>query len=258
MFLGNASIRAGVAAALTIAWGALLMWELNRYPFPHIFPYDINSPVLALELSHGASDIDAVLHRPEANNAPLAKHIMWVGNVLDLVFIPLYGFFLWSLARGFTDRIRVLTWLIVGTALFDYLEDWQIFKALDGANPPIYLFSLVKWGLLGLALLLTAVVLLRSASTVYSLPTRRLIAIAYILSGGLIVVAVALGQWIGYSYIEIALEIFAFLAVVHVIGLLGPHFSIAGISQKYVENYCEERKKTGKGSLIAVKPERRM
>ena len=135
MFLGNPSIRAGVAAALTIAWGALLMWELNRYPFPHIFPYDINSPVLALELSHGASDIDAVLHRPEPNNAPLAKHIMWVVNVLDLVFIPIYGFFLWSLARVFTARIRVLTWLVVGTALFDYLEDWQIFKALERRQP---------------------------------------------------------------------------------------------------------------------------
>ena len=50
MFSLNPSIRAGVAAALTIAW-ALLMSALTPYPFPHIFPYDIDSPVLALEVS---------------------------------------------------------------------------------------------------------------------------------------------------------------------------------------------------------------
>lgn len=220
MFLRNPSIRAGVAAALTIAWSLLLMSVLNQYRFPHIFPYDIDSPVLALELSHGASDIDAVLHRSEPDKAPLATHIMWLGNVLDLVFIPIYAFFLWSLGRVFTDRTRLLTWLVLGTALFDYLEDWQIFRALNGANPPIYLASLVKWGLLGLALLYTAVLLFRSASAVYSLPTKRLLGVAYLVSGGLIVIAVSLGQWIGYSYIAIGLGIFGFLAIIHVIGLL--------------------------------------
>ena len=161
------------------------------------------------------------------------------------------------MGRLFAARTRLLTWLICGTALFDYLEDWQIYRALKGANPPIYLASLVKWGLLGLALILTAVLLLRSASPVYSLPTKRLLGVAYLLSGGLIVAAVALGQWIGYSYITIGLGIFGFLAIVHVIGLLGPHFSIAGISQKYVENFCEERKKAKKESLVAVRPERK-
>ncbi len=150
-----------------------------------------------------------------------------------------------------------MTWLILGTALFDYLEDWQIYRALNGANPAIYLASLAKWGLLGLALVFTAVLLLRSASPVYSLPTKRLLGVAYLLSGGLIVAAVSLGQWIGYSYIGIGLEIFGFLAIVHVIGLLGPHFSIAGISQKYVENFCEERTRAAKGSLVAVRPERK-
>ena len=256
MFGLNPSIRAGVAAALTIAW-AVLMSALTPYPFPHIFPYDIDSPVLALELSHGASDIDAVLHRSEPDKAPLANHIMGLGNVLDLVFIPIYAFFLWSVGRLFTARTRMLTWLILGTALFDYLEDWQIYRALNGANPAIYLASLAKWGLLGLALVFTAVLLLRSASPVYSLPTKRLLGVAYLLSGGLIVAAVLLGQWIGYSYIGIGLEIFGFLAIVHVIGLLGPHFSIAGISQKYVENFCEERTRAAKGSLVAVRPERK-
>jgi hypothetical protein len=257
VFLGNPSIRAGVATALTIVWAAILTLTVNRYPFPHVFPYDINSPVLALELSHGASDIDAVLHRSEPDKAPVATHIMWLGNVLDLIFIPIYAFFLWSIARLFGAPGRVLTLLIVGTALFDYLEDGLIFQALSGANPPIYLASLVKWGLLGLTLLFTAVLLFRSASPVYSLPTKRLLGMGYLASGGLIVVAVVAGGWIGYSYIELGLGVFSLLAVVHVIGLLGPHFSIAGISQKYVENFCEERKKGEKGSLVAVKPEPR-
>jgi hypothetical protein len=256
MFLRNSSNRTGAAAVLTIAWSLLLMSMLNRYPFPHIFPHDINSPVLALELSHCASDIDAVLHRSEPEKAPLATHIMWLGNVLDLGFIPIYALFLWSLARVFADRTRLLTLLILGTALFDYLEDWQIFRALKGASPPIYLASLVKWGLLGLVLLLTAIVLLRSTSPVYSLPTKRLLALAYLISGGLLLLSVGLGQWIGYSYIELGTKIFALLVAVHAIGMLGPHFSVAGISRKYVENFCEERKRAAKGSLIAVRPER--
>jgi hypothetical protein len=253
MFLKDPGNRAGVAAALTIVWALILMWKLSPYPFPHIFPYNINSPVLALELSHNASDIKAVLHRTEPQ-APLAAHVMWVGNLLDLVFIPIYAFFLWSVARVFANRLRLLTAVILGTALFDYLEDWQIFRALDGANPAIYIPSLVKWGLLGLALLLTGIMLLRSVIDTYSLPTRRLLAVGYLASGGLMIASVALGQWIGYSYIELGLEIFGLLAIVHTIGLLGPHFSIAGISQTYVENFCEERKR---GASVAVKPERR-
>lgn len=260
MFLRNPSIRTGAAAALTIAWAALLTLFTSppkQYPFPLIFPYDVSQPVLALELSHGANDIDAVLHRGEPDKAPVAKRVMWLGNVLDLVFIPIYAFFLWSAACLFGGAGRGLTLLILGTALFDYLEDWQIFRALDGVNPPIYLASLVKWGLLGLTLLLTAVLLFRSASPVYSLPTKRLLGLAYLASGGLMIAAVSLGQWIGYSYIELGLRVFSFVAVVHLIGLLGPYLSIPGISQKYVENFCEERKRVEKGLLVAVKPERR-
>jgi hypothetical protein len=248
MYVRELTTRAGVAAALTIAWAALLMSALKPYPFPHIFPHDIDSPVLALELSHGVSDIDAVLHRPDASDkSAKAIHIMQLGNVLDLVFIPIYAFFLWSLARVFAQRIALLTWLIVGTALFDYIEDGLIFRALDGANPPIYLASLVKWALLGLTLVLTALLLLRSASPVYSLPTKRLLGVGYLISGGLLVLAAALGHWIGYSYIELGIAIFSLLVVVHVIGLLSPHFSIAGISEKRAENFCEERKRAAKG-----------
>jgi hypothetical protein len=258
MYLRELTTRAGVAAALTIAWAGLLMSALKPYPFPHIFPHDIDSPVLALELSHGEGDIAAVLHRQDkSDKGAKALHIMRLGNVLDLVFIPIYAFFLWALARVFADRVPLLTCLIVGTALFDYIEDWQIFRALNGANPAIYIPSLIKWGLLGLTLLFTAVLLFRSASPVYSLPTKRLLGMGYLLSGGLIVLAVALGPWIGYSYIELGIEVFALLVIVNVVGLLGPHFTIAGVSPKYVENFCQERKTAAKGSLTAMEPERR-
>ena len=256
MFLRNPNNQTGMAAAVAISWAALMISVLNRYPFPHVFPQDVDSPVLALEMSRNASDIDAVLHRSEPDNAPRAAYIMWLGNVLDLVFIPICGFFLWSLARLFTAHTRLLTSLIAGAALFDYVEDWQIFRALNGLSPAIYVSSLIKWGLLGLVFLFTAVILLRSVSPVYSTATKRLIAIAYLVSGGLIVLSVSLGEFIGYSHIELAMRIFGLVVIVHLIGMFGHYLSIPGISQKYVENFCEERRRAGKESMTAVKPER--
>jgi hypothetical protein len=250
------SNRAGVAAALTIVWGLLMGWAGNQYPFPHIFAHDIGSPVLALELSSDDLEIDSVLHRSEQEKAPRAVDTMRLVNLLDLVFIPIYTFFLWSVARVFTPHTRVLTLVIAGVALFDYAEDWQINEALHGANPAIYLPSLVKWGLLGLALLMTAIILLRSASPVYSDATKKLLAIAYAASGGLTIVSVVSGRAIGYSYISLAMQIFGLLVVVHVVGMLGSYLSIRGLTQKYVENFCEERKRAGGELLTAVRPER--
>src|SRR5882724_7072257 len=179
--------RAAAAAVLMIAWIAVMSKIPPAYPFPHSFHYDVASPILALEISRNAGDIDAVLHRddPEAteDSKKQAAEFERISNYLDLVFIPLYAFFFWSLARVFTDRTRLLTVLIIGAGLFDYIEDWLIGLALKGENPPIYLPSLAKWGLLGLVLLATGIILLRSRSPVYSLPTKRLLAIAYFVAG---------------------------------------------------------------------------
>jgi len=256
MFLQNPADRAGLAALLTIIWALIIMQALSKYTLPHIFAHDIDKPVLALELARGASDIDAVLHRAEPDKAAIAHDSMWLGNVLDLVFIPIYGYFLWSVARVFGGFSRLLLALILGTALFDYIEDWQIFRALKGANPPIYIPSLVKWGLLGLALLATAIILLRSEKPVYSQAVKRMLAIAYLASAGLLLAGVALGERIGYSPVELAIQIFSLIVAFHLIGLLGRHFSIPGIRRTYVENFCEERRRPGKESLTAVKPER--
>ncbi|MGD0297227.1 MAG: hypothetical protein ABSE86_08920 [Bryobacteraceae bacterium] len=253
MSFNELSHRAAAAAVLMIAWIVVMGYVPPKYPFPYIFHHDVASPILALEISRDADDIEAVLHRAD----PLAKQAASferVSNQLDLIFIPLYAFFFWSLARVFAERTRLLTLFILGTALFDYAEDWQIFRALDGENPAIFIPSLVKWGLLGVVLLGTGIILLRSRSPVYSLATKRLLAIAYFISGLLLLIAVAFGTRIGYSLIALAIQLLAFVVVVHVIGFLGHYLAIPGITQKYVENFCEERKKIGKESLIAVEP----
>jgi hypothetical protein len=255
MFRKEPDNRAGAAAALTIAWALVMGWAENRYPFPHVFHHDISRPVLALELSTDGPEIDTVLHRAEKDKTS-AVDTMRLVNILDLVFIPIYSFFLWSVARVFTSHTRLLTLIIAGVALFDYAEDWQINQALQGASPAICVPSLVKWGLLGLALLATAVILLRSASPVYSEATKKLLAIAYAASGGLTILSVVFGRVIGYSLITLAMQVFSLLVVVHLIAMLGRYLSIPGITQKYVENFCEERKRAGKESLIAVRPER--
>ena len=108
--------------------------------------------------------------------------------------------------------------------------------------------------MLGLVFLGTGIILLRSHSAVYSLATKRLLAIAYFISGILLLTSVVFGARIGYSLIELAMDLFAFVVVIHVVGLLGGYLAIPGITQTYVENFCEERKKTGKESLVAVKP----
>jgi hypothetical protein len=264
------TVRAGIAAFVTVAWAAVLMLLPPEYPFPHKFHHDVDSPVLALEISRGAKDINPVLcpdlpeqaeakgcgfGEKDAKPTPMeaqAKEFEYKSNQLDLVFIPLYAFSLWALARVFTNRTGLLTLLILGTGLFDYWEDWRIFSALDGASPEIYIPSLIKWGLLGLVFLGIGVILLQSKSPVYALATKRLLSLAYFLSGILLLISVALGTWIEYSLIALANGVFGFLLVVHAVAFLGPYLAISGIKQTYVENFCEERKKAGKESITAV------
>lgn len=261
--------RAGLAALVTIVWGSILSIGISKYPYPHVFNHDVDSPVIALEISRGEKDIDMVLHRKDLAKNGLAKEIrekakkcmakakesMALANDLDLIFIPLYAIAIWSLARVFTCRTRLLTSGLAAAALFDYLEDWQIYRALDGASPPIYIVSLIKWAFLGLLFVALGRILAKSSSPIYTLPTKRLMAVGFVVSGGLIVMDVALGQWIGYSHIALGVEIFSLLLIANVVGFLGPYLKVAGIDQVFVENFCEERKKPGDSSMTAVKGE---
>lgn len=256
-FLEN---RAGLAAMITVAWGLLMTHYVRQYPYPHIFHHDVDSPVIALELSRDARDIEAVLHRSPAEKQPVpvknpAVDNMALVNWLDLVFIPLYAFSIWSFARVFATKTRLLAVGVIGAALFHYIEDWQIFHALAGRNPAIFIPSLVKWGLLGMVFVVLARILLKSTVPVYTLSTKRLLAIGYFVSGVLILVDVAFGQWIGYSHIALGIGIFSALLLVNAVGLIGHYFAIPGIKQTFVKNFCEERKKRGGSSVTAVRGE---
>jgi len=272
---GKLTVRAGVAALFTIIWAVVLMLAPPKYPFPHRFNHDIDAPVLAMELSRGPDDLDRILRPGATPQAEVgecylgaevhdktaqvceaqARQFEYVSNELDLVFIPLYAFSLWTLARIFANRVALITLLITGTVLCDYLEDWQIFRALKGESSASYVPSLIKWALFGLVLIGTGIILLRSKNLVYSLPTKRLLSIAYFASGLLYVVSVAFGAWIGYSLIDLATGVFGFLLVVHVIGFLGPYLAVPEIKLTFVDNFCEVRKTAGRESLIAVKAE---
>jgi hypothetical protein len=265
----NPTDRPGVAAALTILWAMLILGSERGYPFQQTFHHDIGSPVLALELSRGSGDIEAVLHRKDPGaattaearkasqtNVDKAREIQWRANLLDLVFIPIYTFFLWAVARLFSHRIFLLTMAIVAVGIFDYWEDWRIFQALSGENPAIYVPSLFKWGLMALVLMAIGSILMGAGAAIYSLATNRLLALAYWLSGALMGIAVATGQWFGYSLIPLSMEIFSVVTLIHAIGLLGHYITIRGVTPVYTENFCEKRGKAGGESLVAVTPTR--
>lgn len=264
MFLQRAGDRAGVAALLTVVLALTISRYKQLYPYPHIFSYDIDSPILALELSGPCSDarkmeaacgVDMVFHRNDKDKSKVscAIYAMRMANRWDLLLIPVYTFFLWASARLFTrTRTRALACVVGAAALFDYLEDWQIFRALGGADPAVYIPSLAKWGLLATALIWTATILFKSRGKIYSLETRRLLGIAYFIAGTFMAIAVVLGRWIGYALLEEGMQIFSLLIVIHVVGLLGPYLALPGITRKYVPDFCEQRKQPGKQDMTAV------
>ena len=240
---------AGFAALAAVVWGAWMAIIVAHYPYDHVFRHDVDSPVLALEMSRDAGDISAVLHGTGGET-------MTTVNNLDLVFIPLYAFAIYSLSRVFSRKTRLLTFCVLVAALCDYLEDWRIHQAIGGANPAIYVPSLAKWGLLGIVFLLLAWILLKSDSPVYSLSTKRLMAMGSFAAGVLLLIDVALGQWIGYSHIQLANMLFAMLLAANAIGFLGHYLAIRGVQQTFVEDFCEKRKTDASGSLTSIKAER--
>ena len=80
------------------------------------------------------------------------------------------------------------------------------------------------------------------------LATKRLLVVAYFLSGILLFISVAFGRIIGYSLIDLATAVFSFLLVIQAIAFLGPYLAIPGIKQTFVDNFREEGKKAGEAS----------
>jgi hypothetical protein len=255
----------GLLALLTSCWAILMFVSLSPYKFDHDFHDEIDSPVLAVELANSAQALQAVLQTSNPNNEQSAKTVLRINNRLDLIFIPLYSGFLWFFAdlisterRGANRYLRFACFIcIVGAAVFDYLEDWGISRTLnstqltDSLVRATRLPSLVKWGLIGSALFLTSILLLRAAPVVYSLATTRLLGVLYGAAGALMIFGL-----VRYLFIGVAMKIFSFVVIVNAAGLLGPivmhHFP--GVEPVYIPNFCERRKLALTGASSAIRP----
>jgi hypothetical protein len=247
------SLVTGLVALLLVCWSILMMIFLRPYKFDHDFHDEIDSPVLALELAPDASALRSVLQTANPTDEQCARKVLKINNGLDLILIPIYTCFLWFFAdlisprsNGMNRYIRIACLLcIMGAALFDYLEDWGIARTLDSRQLTDSLAqatrfsSLVKWGLVGGALLLTSILLFRAATAVYSIATMRLLAILYGVAGFLV-----LSGLVRNPLIEFGMKIFAFLVVINAIGLLGPILMrrFPGIEPVYIRDFCQQRK----------------
>jgi hypothetical protein len=255
----------GLLALLTTCWAILMFVSLSAYKFDHDFHDEIDSPVLAVELAHSAQALQAVLQTSNPNDEQSAKTVLRINNRLDLVFIPLYSGFLWFFAdlistqsQGASRYLRFACFIcVVGAGVFDYLEDWGISRTLNSTQLTDSLAratrapSLVKWGLIGSALFLTSILLLRAAPVVYSLATTRLLGVLYGAAGSLMILGL-----VRYLLIGVAMKIFSFVIVVNAGGLLGPiamHF-FPGVEPVYIPDFCQQRKLALTRASAAVRP----
>lgn len=237
----SSRIKVGIIAALAIVWSLVMTLTFNiwvPYRLEHRFHYKIDSPILALELSRNESDIDAVLQ-----NSEQAHDALFWNTVLDCVFIPLYSGYI--LLFGFAYHPRgfdkfALIFLTIATALADYAENTRIFLALAGHAHSVYIPSLIKWSLLGLVLILLATLLLSKNPGPYTLPTRRLLGLAHIAAGALILIGVAFSH---YPWLALGVELFAFTLLINAIGLLGPALALHGTHQEFQTDFCEKRRR---------------
>jgi hypothetical protein len=245
-----------VMAALTVLAGSQLK---NHYPFPHNFHDKIDSPVLALELSASVSDLNEVLHTDDPGetkpntDAGKAVDCLRTNTIEDFFFIPLYTSFLAAFAILFAAgphrrpvaHRRIVITVVILVAVFDGAENIGILCALRASSltystaQAISVPSHCKWSLFALALLFTAWILARSSGTLYSLATRRLLALAYGAAGVLMMI----GLWMPHI-IEVSTYLFAFLTIINIVGLLGPAMERLFFRARhpvYVDDFCNRK-----------------
>jgi hypothetical protein len=260
----------GVLALVMTVLGLWMLWDLTlrqktKYPCEHAFHHGIDSPVLAVELASNAHELRTALEpacraelslvSSECQAATLSKLQLQARSairrdtVADCFFIPLYALFVWAFgvlfARPENSRIPILLGvLMIATAAADYAENFGMFRALrmgssDWIAQQICWPSRCKWALLGIALLVTAWILCRSDNPIYTVATRRLFAIGYIVSGALILVGLLHPGVIG-----VAMTLFSLIVLLQIIALLGPFVSgwIPPTVPKYEEDFCERKK----------------
>jgi hypothetical protein len=257
----------GLLAFLTACWAILMFMSLRPYKFAHDFYDEIDSPVLAVELAPSAQALQAVLRTSNPTDEQCARRVLKINNRFDLVFIPIYASFLWFFAdlvsvRGIgTSRyLRLICFVcVVAAAVFDYLEDWGISRILtstlltDSVARATRVPSLFKWGLIGITLFLTSIILLREAPVVYSLATTRLLSVLYGGSGLLIIFGL-----VRHPFLESGMKIFGFLVVLNAIGLLGPivQHRFPGVEPTYIPDFCERRQLALESTSTAIKAHR--
>lgn len=222
---------------------------------------DIGSSSSASEVASNPQEIDTVI-KCLSRKLETATSVLRTNTYEDCVFILLYTSFLWFFgglfavcSDGSRMRLRLFSSVVIATALGDYAENFGIFKTLGAKTLTDSLAlhtcwpSRCKWTLFGIALMLTATILLRSGSPIYSLATRRLFAIGYLVAGGLLVA----GPWYP-SLIELAVTAFVLLVLANIVGLLGPYVSawIPPTVPVYVDDFCD-RKTNARTVAISVK-----
>jgi hypothetical protein len=286
----TARLFTGLLALVMSAYAIFIGYQIQqRYLYPHNFHHKIDSPILAIELSRTAEDLEGVVKtttpassdpvcRPKGlfalrcpggkspeGDPGVAIAAIRVNTYKDFLFIVLYNLFLWRFAALFAERADgrrmihrwIMLVLVILIAIFDCLENRGILNALkaselnDEMARLISTPSLCKWGLFAAALLLTGWILVLSGSSVYSLPTRRLLALAYGASALLMLVGSAVPH-----VIELAIEVFGLLVAVNIVGLLGPSFErwfFRPNPPKYVEDFC--KRKAQKEVDVAIYPQ---
>lgn len=220
----------GVVGLLLVVVAILLTIQIGfQYPasFPKEFHNHINKPILAIEVANTAEQAEEVLRTscpgvatdvcrtssqknssvpPTSEQVAAAISAIRVNTCCDFFFILLYTLFLWGFAMLFAVRthdLRMPLGIAVAcvaflTALCDVMENVGIFRELNATQLTDSLahftsaFSRCKWSLLAVALVLTAVILLRSGSPVFSPLLRNLVATGYLLAGVLMLLGVLL------------------------------------------------------------------
>jgi hypothetical protein len=252
----NARLLTGILAALMATLALVMAIGLRDYSFDHDFYRGINSPILAVELASNSSELASVLSprnvSDEVAAQAQARDVVRTNTYEDCLFIVLYTSFLWCFGTLFAFRgdgipanLRIFKVVLVATALCDYAENFGIFRAIRAAQLSDSLAlntcwpSRCKWSLLGIALLLTANILLHSRNPLYSLATRRLLALDCVLSGTLLI----LGIW-DPPLVELGVNLFGSMVLINLLALLGPYLSdwIPARVPHYVDDFCQRRK----------------
>lgn len=254
------SLATGLLAVAMAVVGLLTGFQLKSdYPFEHNFHDKIDSPVLALELSTDVQDLYEVLHTKspgQANQdtgATKAVSSLRTNTYEDFFFIPLYTSFLGAFVllfatgtrRRHVAQRRAIVAIVILIAAFDCAENVGILRTLGASSISRAMAQATcwpsrgKWGLFAVALLFTGWITEDSSSLLYSLATRRLLALAYGAASILMLIGLMKPH-----VIELATTMFALLSIINIVALLGPYIEkqfLRAQPPEYVDDFCNRK-----------------